>query len=583
MGAVCREVLTLQLGHYSNFVGTHWWNIQDAALHYDSNHNDSSEINNNVLFREGQTLRGHPTYTPRLILLDLKGSLSSLKQEGDLYGVSQVEPALTWEGSLTVHEEEPVTKNPFLQQLGNLGGEAGRNGNVTSTISQEEERLMPASVQGRPLDLPRGAQRLETGVRVWSDYLRVHLHPKTISVIQQYNHASTSNRFEAFGFGEKLFQDPVFLDDFEDRLHFYTEECDYLQGFHVLCDLQDGFSGLSAKVVEMLQDEYRGKGIFTCALAPTSFSDTSPVANIYRLLNSTMGIVHLSSRSSAFCPLSLNSNYLGHKQPAPVMLPHVIYDASLSYHSSAVLAAALDTLSLPYRLQSNAMALTQLTDTLSFSGRKVVTASAAVPLITRDTDKLPDVLAGQRNRLPWTPLPPCGEVTGARCFAQSVVCRGISREQQISNLPPGVMGPTILHRCPSGEEVLNTFLQGHFPAAISAVHMAETPCRVTTPYPQIFTPSFNKHGQMTRRPTSASAVESIPVLTALQCSAATHSVLQNLHHEVSRLNLSRFSTFFVAGTELEDFREVLEELRTLAQCYRETSQLDPLDNDSDAE
>lgn len=23
-----REILTIQLGHYSNFIGSHWWNIQ---------------------------------------------------------------------------------------------------------------------------------------------------------------------------------------------------------------------------------------------------------------------------------------------------------------------------------------------------------------------------------------------------------------------------------------------------------------------------------------------------------------------------------------------------------------------------
>ena len=28
MSGLCREVITLQLGHYSNFVGTHWWNLQ---------------------------------------------------------------------------------------------------------------------------------------------------------------------------------------------------------------------------------------------------------------------------------------------------------------------------------------------------------------------------------------------------------------------------------------------------------------------------------------------------------------------------------------------------------------------------
>ncbi|XP_062897927.1 protein misato homolog 1 [Mobula hypostoma] len=580
MGGVCREVLTLQLGHYTNFVGTHWWNIQDAALCYDSDRSDTySEINNNVLFREGQTLRGQPTYTPRLILMDLKGSLSSLKQEGVLYGASQAVPALAWNGSLTVHKEDPVTKNQFLQQLNRLGTDA-HSENVTSTTAQGAER----SAAERTFDLSQGAQRLENSVRVWSDYLGVHLHPKTISVIQQYNHNSTSNRFEAFGFGEKLLRDPTFLDDLEDRLHFYIEECDYLQGFQVLCDLQDGFAGLATKVVELLHDEYGGKAIFTCGFAPTSYMDTGSMATVYRLLNSVMGIVHLSSRSSAFCPMSLDSSFLGRKQVTPVPFPRVIYDASLNYHSSALLATALETLSVPYRLQSNAMSLTQLTNALTVSSRKVVTASAAIPFAMKSTDTLPDVLAEQHAASPWTPLTPYGEVKDVQCFAQSVVLRGVSREQQISNLPPGVKGPSILHSCPSGEDVLETFLQHHFPAAVRAIHLVQTPCRVTTPYPQIFSDSFNKRGQLVGGSlSSGNAVQSIPVLSALQSTATTYHGLHALYHEVSRLNLQRFSTFFSAGTELDDFREALEELRTLAQCYRTNFELDDLDDDSDEE
>lgn len=33
-----------------------------------------SEIQSDVVFREGQTLGGHVTYTPRLIAMDLKGN-----------------------------------------------------------------------------------------------------------------------------------------------------------------------------------------------------------------------------------------------------------------------------------------------------------------------------------------------------------------------------------------------------------------------------------------------------------------------------------------------------------------------------
>lgn len=44
---------------------------------------------------------------------------------------------------------------------------------------------------------------------------------------------------------------------------------------------------------------------------------------------------------------------------------------SLWYHSSAVLALALDALTLPYRLRNNSVPMWQLADTLAVSGRKV--------------------------------------------------------------------------------------------------------------------------------------------------------------------------------------------------------------------
>lgn len=45
--------------------------------------------------------------------------------------------------------------------------------------------------------------------------------------------------------------------------------------------------------------------------------------------------------------------------------------SSLWYHSSAVLALALDALTVPYRLRNNSVPMWQLADTLAVSGRKV--------------------------------------------------------------------------------------------------------------------------------------------------------------------------------------------------------------------
>ncbi|NXH09455.1 MSTO1 protein, partial [Bucco capensis] len=151
-------------------------------------------------------------------------------------------------------------------------------------------------------------------VQLWSDYLSVPLHPKSIYVIRQYMHDGECGCLEAFGQGESLLQDPGCLEELEDRLHFYAEECDYLQGFQVLCDLHNGFSGVGAKVTELLHDEYAGKGILTWGLTPVTSdvgSNAWPVSpqdcqkSLHRLMNTALGIVHLSSHSSLFCPLSL--------------------------------------------------------------------------------------------------------------------------------------------------------------------------------------------------------------------------------------------------------------------------------------
>ena len=51
-----------------------------------------------------------------------------------------------------------------------------------------------------------------------------------------------------------------------------AESCDCLQGFQLLCDLHDGFSGVGAKTAELLQDEYAGRGVLTWGLLPGPYS-----------------------------------------------------------------------------------------------------------------------------------------------------------------------------------------------------------------------------------------------------------------------------------------------------------------------
>lgn len=117
----------MQLGTYTNYVCTHWWNNQEAGFNYNANTLDVPEINHDVLFREGQNQRGQVTYTPRMLLLDLNGSLGHLSREGDLYEDSlkpellradseTLSKHLEWNSSgVEVVKNEDIEKPQFLK------------------------------------------------------------------------------------------------------------------------------------------------------------------------------------------------------------------------------------------------------------------------------------------------------------------------------------------------------------------------------------------------------------------------------------------------------------------------------------
>ncbi|XP_033052043.1 protein misato homolog 1 isoform X6 [Trachypithecus francoisi] len=482
MAGGAREVLTLQLGHFAGFVGAHWWNQQDAALGRATDAKESpGELCPDVLYRTGRTLHGQDTYTPRLILMDLKGSLSSLKEEGGLYRDKQLDAAIAWQGKLTTHKEELCLKNPYLQDFLSAEGVLSSDGvwRVKSIPNGKGSPPLTTATTPKPL-IPT-----EASIRVWSDFLRVHLHPRSICMIQKYNHDGEAGRLEAFGQGESVLKEPKYQEELEDRLHFYVEECDYLQGFQILCDLHDGFSGVGAKAAELLQDEYSGRGIITWGLLPGPYHRGEAQRNIYRLLNTAFGLMHLTTHSSLVCPLSLGGS-LGLRPEPPVNFPYLHYDATLPFHCSAILAIALDTVTVPYRLYSSPVSMVHLADMLSFCGKKVVTAGATIPFPLAPGQSLPDSLMQFGGATPWTPLSACGEPSGTRCFAQSVVLRGIDGACHTSQLTPGTPPPSSLHACTTGEEVLAQYLQQQQPRVMSSSHLLLTPCRVAPPYPHLF-------------------------------------------------------------------------------------------------
>ncbi|NXK14859.1 MSTO1 protein, partial [Herpetotheres cachinnans] len=218
-----------------------------------------------------------------------------------------------------------------------------------------------------------------------------------------------------------------------------------------------------------------------------------------------------------------------------------------------------------------------LAETLNFSGRKVVAAWASVPFPTLCGYSLPDTLCAYQQDVPWKLLSSCREQKVSRCFAQSVVLRGICKERK----PP----PSPLHACESTEQILQRYLYTAFPGAFSTSHVLEQPCHTLPPYPQFFSPLLTRQGFLLDKPPSYSlaAVESIPVLAALQSSPVLHTLLYSLYKDLQKLNTRRWASFFSAGVEPDDFQEALQELRTLSQCYETGFEADESEDEADSD
>lgn len=239
-GSSTREVITLQFGHYSNFVGTHWVNIQESSFCYDPGSSYKQEINHDVLFREGLTLRGEQTFTPRLLIFDLKGSLRNLPRYGTLYETPQTSSygnEALWSGEISVHESEPEPKNEFLMDLEAEEFETVDNPTPNHTSVVDNGTLNRPSISSFTEDDKRPLREkyyeLDQDISVWSDFLGTSLHPKSIQLISNFLHGGNTNPFDVFGYGQSVAKDEHFYDEFESNLHFFVEECDSLQGFQV--------------------------------------------------------------------------------------------------------------------------------------------------------------------------------------------------------------------------------------------------------------------------------------------------------------------------------------------------------------
>lgn len=621
-----REIITLQLGNYANYVGTHWWNIQvrieknisglrstnqssclynsilqESSFSYDPNA-PASEINHDILFREGANARGDVTYTPRMLLVDLKGSLKSLPLSGgDLYGRPDVDAliaggdAMLWDadGKLDVHRDGQnrlgVTDGNDETEEDVEQGIADRDdGAASSTAETIDDDQADEAAAAAAAAVPNFSQTIET----WTDFVHTRYHPRSINLIDAaLDHSASEAGLDTFSAGRTLWRGAQFEDgDFGDHIRQYIEECNNCQAFQVLFDAADGFTGLAAAGCEHLLDEY-GKAVLGVPVFSGDFrafrSADKATNDSIRVINTALAYAEMlageasggSGSAAMLLPLSA-SRQVWRQRSGARELPLFAYNVSNAYETSSVLAAYLDTISLEYRHPAAANTVSTFCSSLTNYGRRLATAGVALPFRFGVDEQLINALDALELEEAFVPLSPNSKL-GTQRIVQHVAVRGIPEERL--KRPLAQAGDQIrmaAYNCNSVSEMLGLYFQCGLYGSLTHVRSVQRGLPVRRPFPvelfdgRVQTPK----GWWQEWETEASGGEKkyadeVPVMACVQTGQELAHTLESLHREASRVRIARIPRFAASGLEQAELSEALESLLLFKDNYDDAYEL----------
>ncbi|KAG1381069.1 hypothetical protein G6F61_003495 [Rhizopus arrhizus] len=394
-----KETLLAKQRSLSNYVGTHIWNTQEEYFDYTGKDSEKTkEINHDVLYRAGETANGIVTYTPRTLIYDLKGNFGSLQKYNRLFQQSvDIEPNYSWDQGIT-RIDRPVSKNRYQQELDRMD------------VDYEYQMNTDA------------VEELESSVNNWSDFNRINFHPRSINPIVTHQAEDEVNRFDNYTIGKEAYtENEKEAEIFDNNLRLFAEECDSLQGFHILTDVDDAFGGFTEGLLHDLRDEFGKLSILTYGLSDSFAYYRNERMRQKIELNRALSITHLSELSSVYVPIYTPTEKA---LKTSNLQPYLHFNEYSRYHTSAIIAAAIETNSLPYRLKKNSITLADSISRLSYvRNTKLATLSVSLPFMKGNTSSLP--LLSHATKIEKEDV-----------YSQTIVTRGLQINTDIEFINP---------------------------------------------------------------------------------------------------------------------------------------------------
>lgn len=389
---------------------------------------------------------------------------------------------------------------------------------------------------------------------------------------------NSQQNFDIFHTGKSIWKSD-YGDAFEDNIRKYVEECNSMQGFHVNFDCTDGFGGLALSCIEQLADEYT-KPILAYPIIASHFSDNNPTTveerdkstmkDSIRLVNIALSIQELSEHATMFVPMCTGEK--GWRKPGnPRLFDHVSYKPELYYHSSALLASAMDTLSQKYRHKSNFYTLSDICADMTGYGRKMAAASLGMPFAFNESQYLIEHL-NETTRPIFTAITPSCKLATDKIF-QLITVRGIpenylkaplNQAKEQLNLPA--------YRCNNVKEMFELYFQANNFLSATNMTICEKPLQVKTPFPKFFSDNLNQYGLL-KNENNNEKIQSCAVIAGYHNGNFLTDMIEKLHREVSRIKFAKLHKFQEEGLESVDYSESLNKIYEFKDNYEDDFEL----------
>lgn len=198
-----------------------------------------------------------------------------------------------------------------------------------------------------------GVLRPDT-VQYWSDYTRVFFHPRSLNPIPLLSLPSPSKIMDNFALGRSLFQSLSITNNeslVESDFRHQVEAADNFQGVNIVAEMDSGWAGFATEYLRELADEYGKKELWVWGLE-SALEGLNAQERRNRGVNLAASVPSIVEYASLYLPLVT--------PPAPGSWSNADYTPGNNWHSSAVLAAAIETALFPTRADRKSLRMSDI-------------------------------------------------------------------------------------------------------------------------------------------------------------------------------------------------------------------------------